>query len=633
MPFPMTSFASALVCLLLQISDPGGSEEGGEPFLGSATSYGHVASDWSPPGTEVGMDARAIQHLPTSGAGVAFPQGRPPHVSTIHELPWIDGTPRGALQLDATTGEETHVQFHRSPRLSHQASPGQVVGVLSPELTGRSWDSDLSLVTASGFPWTAACLIEYRNGATGQIQRASATLIDASHVITAGYVLHRGNGEGWNTDFRVIPAWDGDSDAYGESAWENATVFDGWAQNGDLEECMGFLRLRRPVGFLTGWLGTAYDNSGSFFATEFFNAAGYPTGCYPGAPDRLYYGFGVYDWVTPRLLEADVYWSCPSDVAGAGVYYVSPGGSRNVMGCRVDRCTVCFPNDITDVRMTQEKYQYFHESFLRDGYSSTQPDYVSLNVNLGSGDGAVEAGETLSHLDYLVANAALYNPLGTQSYSVDVYLSTNDQITTSDTLIDSHVFQANFNSRSSVRVTTSPPTIPLATPSGDYWIGVVVSGADDHDPSNNSTNGWDAVPISVTGCQVNFTATGQGLAGSGQFEPLLFGSGAGCEPGFNSITLTNGLGGGSGFLWISVDQGSFPFKGGTLYVGFGQPWWRVPIQLDGTLGVPGTGFLAINDTRLTGLKGATFSLQGTMFDPGAVQGLSMTNSLEVIVSE
>ena len=51
--------------------------------------------------------------------------------------------------------------------------------------------------------------------------------------------------------------------------------------------------------------------------------------------------------------------------------------------------------------------------------------------------------------------------------------------------------------------------------------------------------------------------------------------------------------------------------------------------LNGGLGVPGAGFMMLPGANVIGYQGLTVYLQGTFFDPGAVEGVSLTNALEV----
>ena len=76
-------------------------------------------------------------------------------------------------------------------------------------------------------------------------------------------------------------------------------------------------------------------------------------------------------------------------------------------------------------------------------------------------------------------------------------LSTNDNISSSDTLLSTQNYTWDFNAVSSVWVNMVQVTIPSNTPAGDYWIGVKYDSATDGDSTNNETDGWDAAAIHV----------------------------------------------------------------------------------------------------------------------------------------
>ena len=78
------------------------------------------------------------------------------------------------------------------------------------------------------------------------------------------------------------------------------------------------------------------------------------------------------------------------------------------------------------------------------------------------------------------------------SYRRDVYVSTDNVITTDDTLIDEGSFSVfggdgNFTARDNA--------IPSSLPQGDYFVGVIVESGADTQPGDNASNG---LPLTVT---------------------------------------------------------------------------------------------------------------------------------------
>jgi hypothetical protein len=202
------------------------------------------------------------------------------------------------------------------------------------------------------------------------------------------------------------------------------------------------------------------------------------------------------------------------------------------------------------------------------------------------------------HRDYLVGNASLFDPVGTQTHSVQVYLSANNNISASDTLIQTHTFNYDFGTIDSTRVTVaSPPVIPADTPSGTYWIGVITESFD-ASSGNNDTDGRDAFQITVDGCRVAFTPFGVGLPGSGGFAPFLFGTGSSCLPGGHTIQLAGAIGGTIGSLWVSTASTDiYPVFGVHFYINFSGASSVFTLPIAGASGVPGAP-MALTDPAL-----------------------------------
>lgn len=618
---------TAILSAMQLLGGPGAADESSRPTPMGAVGYTsqHVNRNIPGPGSAREVEDQETT-LSASERANALPAPEPDHHAAI-------AAPLGfvsqAVSYDPASGIETLHDLDTTSALRAAWTEGRASpdAVNEPGAAGRSWTGDLFLAGSQAFPWSTQCKVYYQSG--GFTYQASGTLIDGKYVITAGFVVHGGPGKTWNTGITVSPAWDGDNDQFGTSGYSSVATFTGWINTGSLDDCIGIIRLSRPVGHLTGWLGTTYSTLDSFYTSTTFNLAGYPATCYPGAPHELYYGFGSYDSATSTLLSADSYWSCPSSgMGGAGSYWLT-SGNRYVVAVHSGICTLCSPDRIYHTRLTQGKFDYLHNTFIPAGYSTTQPDYVALDVNVPAG--TYTAGDPIAGMNYLVANSSLYNPVGTQTYSVDVYLSTNSTISTFDTLIQSHTFSRNFGPRDEVRNTVlNRPVIPANTPSGSYWIGVIVN-VSDADNNNNDSSGWDAAPIDIEGCNVQMNSFGVGLAGSGGFVPALFGSATGCQSGAYSITISNALGGMPGHLWVGVGQDDiFPFYGGHFYLDLSQVAFPIPIRLQGALGQPGGGF-AFYPSQIKAQQGTTAYIQVAVFDPGAPRGLSLSNGLEMVV--
>ena len=126
---------------------------------------------------------------------------------------------------------------------------------------------------------------------------------------------------------------------------------------------------------------------------------------------------------------------------------------------------------------------------------------------------------------------------------------------------------------------------------------------------------------------------GNGLAGSGGFVPDLSGEGV---PNIGSdvrVQVADGLGGAFTKLLIGTARLSVPFAGGELLVA--PPWIFVDFVLDGQVDVAGDGSKLLegeipDDPALTGTP---IDLQALIFDAGAVQGISLTQGLEMVIGQ
>lgn len=407
--------------------------------------------------------------------------------------------PEVAVVYDVATGVETVHPLGPGPSAGAGAVRGQApASGASVEDLLKTWPLDLAAIESQSYPWSAQVRLRFKKD--GSFRVGSGTLIGPRHVLTAGHVVHEGSGGDWVTEMEVRPAWDGDTDAYGKAAGIRFGSFQLWTIDGDGDGDMGIVEIDRPVGFLTGWFGYGWNSLGSFFTTNTFHRAGYPgsSTCYTDVPDQLYYGNGIFDSTTTYQLEADVFWSCiTGGMSGSGVYWIDGFGDRYVYGTGRSMGGSSAPFDKWDTRITQGKFEFFRDEFVPDSYSDVQVDLVPLAVEVDLGGSAIGAGEDLVSVEYTLGNASLYSPLFPVFYNVDVFLSSDDQIDATDTLIGSHGITHDFDELEALVFSSSvPATIPADTASGQYWIGIHVN-ANDANTDNNFTVGWDAAEITV----------------------------------------------------------------------------------------------------------------------------------------
>lgn len=137
----------------------------------------------------------------------------------------------------------------------------------------------------------------------------------------------------------------------------------------------------------------------------------------------------------------------------------------------------------------------------------------------------------------------------------------------------------------------------------------------------------------VPGCAplVNY---GNGGEGSGEIVPTITSSGGSPSIGNAAfqVDCDNLLGGATCFLVAGYGKAQIPVRGIDLLV---SPvnWFLVPMQADGTPGVPGAGGLDIpvpipNDPQAVGVE---VDFQLLVLDPGASLGVASTDGLSMVI--
>lgn len=404
--------------------------------------------------------------------------------------------PGDPVSIDLQSGVEHRYAADPGPFPSEQWVAGFDLGSGIREDLMRWWNAPTS-VSSTAFPWSTQCRMFFTQ--SGGNYLCSGTLFDARNMITAGHCVHEGPGGTWSANVSIAPAWDGDADAYG---WANAVTlatWTSWTGSGSRDGDQGYVRLDRPVGVLTGWLGYGYDDSTSWWQSTTMHMAAYPASGWAGAPNQLYYTWGLWEDIFTDTVESDVNWPYwAGGMSGGGQYWIdSTSGNRYVMSNMAYGWgkSAGVTTRIGGCRITGPKFSYMDNTWVPDSYPDTAIDLVPLDTQVDPGGSTIRAGEAPVSMSYLTFNMSDYDPVSA-TYYADVYLSTNDNISTFDTQIQRHYYNWDYAPRSTVRVNVPPPTIPIDTTPGSYWLGVILDVAD-YDTGNNDTDGWDAEPIQV----------------------------------------------------------------------------------------------------------------------------------------
>jgi V8-like Glu-specific endopeptidase len=347
--------------------------------------------------------------------------------------------------------------------------------------------TNLSLITTpEAHPWRVNVKL-YLTFPGPKYYVGSGVLVDSKHVLTAGHCVYY-NGA-WATSIVVVPAYENLVRPYGDASAVQLHSWTGWTNDGNFDHDIGLIDLDRPIGALTGWHGYGYNDSPGFYTGNTFHNPGYPAAS-PYNGQYMYYWYGNFD-STDTLLdiwtgnEVRINKLSYGGQSGSGAYHVS-GSNRHVYAVLSNGTS-----SYTDfVRITSGKFGNIGSWISGDTPSTF--DLTPLDVSISPSSNC--AGDQLSSMSYLVHNNSSVSWSGT--VYVDVYLSTNDNISTADTKIQRHSFTWSFSPKSSVRISvSSPPTVPTNV-TGDYWIGVILD-ISDYSTTNNDSDGQDASPIHV----------------------------------------------------------------------------------------------------------------------------------------
>jgi V8-like Glu-specific endopeptidase len=354
-------------------------------------------------------------------------------------------------------------------------------------LSGRNFTS-LSLVgNPEDYPWRVNCKLymTFTDGSGNpHYYVGSCVLIDPLHCLTAGHCVYDyQHGWGWATSITVRPAYENGNSPYGYAHSTQLHSWTGWTTSGSWDHDMGVIDLDRPVGALTGWHGYGWNSNNSFFTGNTFHNPGYPAAS-PYNGQYMYYWYGNFDNVYTYVLRFNR--QAYGGQSGSGAYWIS--GSNRYVYAELSHGTSTWTGD---VRITSNKFGHI-QTMISDDTPATF-DLIPLDVN--ASPASIATGQTLSTFNYLVHNYSSASWSGT--VNVDVYLSTNDNISTADDLIQSHSFYWSFSPKSSVRVNASGPSIPWTKPAGSYYIGVILD-ISDANTGNNDTDGQDAAPLTIT---------------------------------------------------------------------------------------------------------------------------------------
>jgi len=420
------------------------------------------------------------------------------------KTPPVNSGPGAPVYHDLRTGQNS--VFPEFDLVDQVIETQEAIGSLAPPglIRGEQADSygrnmgNLSYISnQQDWPWRANCRIfmEWYDG-NGNLTRSSScsgTLIDSRMILTAGHcTFNWSDGAGWCDEVFVYPAYENGEDPdnlYGYSTAAGIWGWTGWTENQDWDHDMSWVVLDRPAGALTGWFGYGYSNDCDFYTNDnTWNNASYPAesdygwnGC------CLYYRSGTFDGCFDNY-QLEYYRAAYGGMSGSSGYrIVDDDRYAHNVASRSNR------TDWTShTRFSQDKFEWVRDTRI-PGDTPNTVDYWPLWVR---GDTQVNAGELLSSFHYFCHNYSEANVNDT--VCADLYLSTNDNISESDTQLGTLCFGWVTGPKGTAYLDyPNLVGLPKNLASGTYWVGVITTNADAN-AANNDTDGQDALQISYT---------------------------------------------------------------------------------------------------------------------------------------
>lgn len=319
----------------------------------------------------------------------------------------------------------------------------------------------------------------------------SGTLIDARFVLTAGHCIYDEEEGEWAESIEVVPAYERGEAPFGAATAISLYSWNGWTENGDYNWDMGYIKLNRPIGGITGWLGFGYNDNPAFYTTNTFHNPGYPVET-PYDGEYMYYWYGTFDNI-PNENLANINKYSYGGQSGSGAHHQN-SESRRVHA-------ILSHGNATSTGFVRLNDARFNSILNRINENTpAEPDLIPLRLTIEPG--TVSAGETLTDFRFLIHNYSSESFEG--NIKADVYLSDDDVIDDSDNYITS----LNYNNididpkGTKTFFSSDGLLIPDNVTSGEYFIGVVLN-IEDAEEDNNGMESWDVALIEIEGVSLS----------------------------------------------------------------------------------------------------------------------------------
>ncbi|USN99921.1 MAG: hypothetical protein H6810_04455 [Phycisphaeraceae bacterium] len=438
------------------------------------------------------------------------------------DIPDNLGGPGDAVMYDQRTGQTFVTPFYALGLVGGERGGSNYVGADGDagweDVYGLRGFSSMTVIpdsTINLHPWRMNTklvmeFVDSGNGARSYFV-GSGGMQDAEVVLTAGHCVYERGNDSTGADFGfasriwVYPGWDGEGQTlgtpgvlqwYGWGQSEGLATSTGWTVDGNFDWDMGLIRIDRAVGMLTGWYAWRWGND---CTTRFYYNASYPAE-YCGQPG-LHNGRDMYYW-------AGHFDSCPGNQmrlnTTAGCFTTGWGGMSGSNAYDLEGSTRSAHSVSSNSNRADEtNYCTMWESFKNYIVDTFEPVARGTSFDLQSlqtryAESVVDAGGQLTGGGCEMPNPTNADP-GSGTYSITIYLSANNSITTADTPLGYGNYTWDYAPMQNVHLNLGGITIPSNTPSGTYWIGVMLDNGQDANNANNDASLWDAHQVVVTG--------------------------------------------------------------------------------------------------------------------------------------